>query len=634
KTLSGTVEQDPDGIYNRVVKVTEVVNANDKDGNLTIKYVIVSTNKNDPSDTYTSNEKEVEVPGFKTEEERLGELSSQVSYPGKEKTSPSEIDLNNITFTNNLEDANVELIPESITKDDLTNSVTGKYKITSTKEGAEDVFVEKEFTISNFQSEVERLNKLVNSKEVTKTVIYNDPSQEQRSIKASEFAAKENLFELISTNISTPESVVNKSKIEIDPDDIVIDDEDGTITFKYRLVSTKDEFANADKAVKTSTTEGTIVLSGFSELKKQVDITLIKNDLAKLTHLNPKQKADLKDSLINAPDYNQALKNFETYSSINDKMKKLNDLINHYDQLIADQSNVKYHKADNKTEFDRILNNAKELSQSTTDNGLDNNQFNLDNLIDDHTNKDSLDGAYQRLNGKEVDLIEKIKANDYLTNNEKTQLIAQVNKVAENNKTNNIEQEQKALDKIKQTFKANYDAKEVNDLYEKLNAKIIEYQKDVDNKELPKEIQDILDELINYGEDIENINKLIELVEQGKLLKSLHEQWNNSHVKNPDTEKAIQDLNAKINSVTELINLVESSNLNSKLDTSKNFVLNQNQYNINFAEAEVSYFDALKNVHKTKFIDATNKLEQLNQTKFVEFANSILNTSYFDTYKP
>ncbi|WP_044888967.1 lipoprotein 17-related variable surface protein, partial [Mycoplasmopsis glycophila] len=463
KTLSGTAEQDPDGIYNRVVKITEVVNANDKDGNLTIKYVIVSTNKNDPSDTYTSNEKEVEVPGFKTEEERLNELSSQVSYPGKEKTSPSEIDLNSISFTNNLEDANVELIPESITKDDLTNSVTGKYKITSTKEGAEDVFVEKEFTISNFQSEVERLNKLVDSKEATKTVIYNDPSQEQRSIKASEFAAKENLFELISTNISTPESVVNKSKIEINPNDIVIDDEDGTITFKYHLVSTKDEFANADKAVKTSTTEGTLVLSGFSvnleprknelinkinelvdsnkegnsgltreqadelinlinsddtnsvakfnELKKQVDITVIKNDLAKLTHLNPKQKADLKDSLINEPDYNQVLKNFETYSSINDKMKKLNDLINHYDQLIADRSNVKYHKADNKNEFDRILNNAKELGQSTTDDGLDsNNQFNLDNLIDNHTNKDSLDGAYQRLNGKEVDLIEKIKA--------------------------------------------------------------------------------------------------------------------------------------------------------------------------------------------------------------------------------
>ncbi|TNK83227.1 hypothetical protein, partial [Mycoplasmopsis pullorum] len=530
----------------------------------------------DPSDTYTSNEKEVEVPGFKTEEERLGELSSEVSYPGKEKTSPSEIDLNNITFTNNLEDANVELIPESITKDDLTNSVTGKYKITSTKEGAEDVFVEKEFTISNFQSEVERLNKLVNSKEVTKTVIYNDPSQEQRSIKASEFAAKENLFELISTNISTPESVVNKSKIEINPDDIVIDDEDGTITFKYHLVSTKDEFANADKVVKTSTTEGTLVLSGFSELKKQVDITLIKNDLAKLTYLNPKQKADLKDSLINASDYNQALKNFETYSSINYKMKKLNDLINHYDQLIADQSNVKYHKADNKTEFDRILNNAKELSQSTTDNGLDNNQFNLDNLIDDHTNKDSLDGAYQRLNGKEVDLIEKIKANDYLSNNEKNQLIEQVNKVAENNKTNNIEQEQKALDEIQSQID---DAKKINDLYQKLNAKIIEYQKDVDNKELPKEIQDILDELINYGEDISNINKLIELVEQGKMLKSLHEQWSNSDVKNPDTEKAIQDLNAKINSVTKLINLVKSSYLNCKLFTSKYFVLNQNQYN-------------------------------------------------------
>ncbi|VEU70502.1 lipoprotein 17-related variable surface protein [Mycoplasmopsis glycophila] len=780
----------------------------DREGYIKVTYTLQSTKEGLENAEIVVNETRSantnKLSGFKTELQRLTDLAfdfaNSISDKNQKQASDTTIAISNLS-QNDAKTANITI--NNKTRDDRNGTLSGTYSVYSTREGLNDIHVDdKAFTIDGFLTEQARIDALLTNDAIQAHVEYKLDNQAE--ILPSELLAnKEDVLNNLSTYFETnlDNEAINQANLKII--DLTANDIDGSISFKYKIASTKENLTDIESA-----SSETITLSGFlnqldkykKEAKKIVDAldNLSENekaqfkdnidksatkeevdniiDKAKITdlinqidktypYLNPKQKADLKDSLINESDYNQVLKNFEKYSSINDKMKKLNDLINHYDQLIADQSNVKYHRADDKTEFDRILNKAKELSQSTTDNGLDNNQFNLDNLIDNHTNKDSLDGAYQRLNGKEVDLIEKIKANDYLTNNEKTQLIAQVNKVAENNKTNNIEQEQKALDKIqnqmddiqkqkqalidyvnqdvinnqsnlinqsqkdhlinqiknsdlneaktnkdiadqlnnllnqikeltdkypdvvnsykyqradqdkkdaydkaidngkklinnetpngynspntsvaetqeildkiKQTFKAIDDeAKKINDLYEKLNAKIIEYQKDVDNKELPKEIQDILDELVNYGEDINGINKLIELIEQGKLLKSLHEQWNNSDVKNPDTEKAIQDLNAKINSITELINLVKSSNLNSKLDTSKDFVLNHNQYNLNFAEAEISYFDALKNIDKTKFIEATNKLEQLNQTKFVEFANSILNTSYFDTYKP
>ncbi|VEU58983.1 GA module-containing protein [Mycoplasmopsis gallinacea] len=801
-----TLEQNHMKIKDNSLTITE---RDDREGYIKVTYTLQSTKPGLENAEIIVNETRSantnKLSGFKTELQRLKDLAfdfnNNVSDKNQKQASDTAIVIDNLN-QNDAKTANITI--NNKTRDDRNGTLSGTYSIYSTREGLNDIHVDdKAFTVNGFLTEQARIDALLADDTIQAHVEYKLDNQAE--ILPSELLANKeevlnNLSKYFDTNLDN--EAINQANLKII--DLTANDIDGSISFKYKIASTKENLTDIESA-----SSETITLNGFlnqldkykkeakktvdaldnlnenekAQFKDNIDKSVTKEavdniiDKAKITdlinqidktypYLNPKQKADLKDSLINEPDYNQALKNFETYSPINKKMKKLSDLINHYHQLIADQSNAKYHKADDKTEFDRILNKAKELSQSTTDNGLDNNnQFNLDNLIDNHINNNSLDGAYQRLNGKEVALIEKIKANDYLTNNEKNQLITQVNKVAEDNKTNNIEQEQKALDKIqsqiddiqkqkqalidyvnqdvinnqsnlinqsqkdhlinqiinndlneaktnkdvanqlnnlinqikeltdkypdvvntyayqradqakkdaydkaidngkklinnqtpngynspntsvaetqeildkiKQAFKAIDDeAKKINDLYEKLNAKIIEYQKDVDNKELPKEIQDILDELANYGEDVNGIDKLIELIEQGKLLKSLHEQWNNSDVKNPDTEKAIQDLNAKINSITELINSVESSNLNSKLDTSKDFVLNHNQYNLNFAEAEISYFDALKNVDKNKFIDATNKLEQLNQTKFVEFANSILNTSYFDTYKP
>ncbi|MGY5139546.1 lipoprotein 17-related variable surface protein [Mycoplasmopsis gallinarum] len=797
----------------RNIKVKEnsltIIERDDREGYIKVTYTLQSTQPGlegaEIVINQTRSDNATKLSGFKTELQRLQGLTFDFanSITNKEQIQASDpnITISNMT-QNDAKTANITI--NNKTRNDRTGSLNGTYSIYSTREGLNDIHVDdKTFTINGFLTEQARINNLLTNDTIEAHASYK--LNNQNEILPSELLAnKEEVLKNLSTYFDTnlDNEALHQANLKII--DLVANDADGSITFSYKIASTKENLTDI-----VSEKSKTITLSGFlteldkhkkeakviidgldnlndnekSQVKDNIDKSKTKEEVdkhvekAKITnlinkidktypYLNPKQKADLKDSLIKAPDYNQALKNFEAYSPINDKMKKLHDLINHYDELIADQSNIKYHKADNKTDFDEILHKAKELSQSTTDNGQDtNNQFNLDNLIDKQTNRNSLDATYQRLNGKEVALIETIKANDYLSNNEKNQLIAQVNEVAKNNKTNNSSQEQKALDeiqgqideiqkqkqalidyvnqdainnqsnlinqnqkdhlinqiktsdlneaktnkdtadklndlinqikeltdkysdvvdtyeyqhadqdkkdaydeavdngkklinnetpkgydspntsvtetqeildKIKQTFKAIDDnAKKINDLYDKLNEKIIEYQKDTNNTELPKEIQDILDELINYDEDINDINKLIELIEQGKLLKWLHEQWNTSDVKNPNTEKAIEDLNTNINSVVQLINLIESSNLNSKLNTSKTFVLNYNQYNLNFAQAEISYFDALKNVDKTKFIETTNKLNQLNQIQFVKFANSILNTSYFDTHKP
>ncbi|TNK87285.1 hypothetical protein C4M87_02875, partial [Mycoplasmopsis pullorum] len=246
KTLSGTVEQDPDGIYNRVVKVTEVVNANDKDGNLTIKYVIVSTNKNDPSDTYTSNEKEVEVPGFKTEEERLEELTTNLDYTDKEATMPSETDKESVT--NDLgSDQNAKVVIESIEEtNDGSGTIKVKYHFESKKDEMTGVVSSsKEATINGFKTEKQRLN------ELNATLDYTNKSTTMPSD-------------------SNADSITNTLPNGSDAD-VVIDsieerkDKDGSIKVKYHLVSSKNGMTNIVSESKEAT------ITGFKTEKERLD---------------------------------------------------------------------------------------------------------------------------------------------------------------------------------------------------------------------------------------------------------------------------------------------------------------------------------------------------------------------------
>ncbi|VEU58342.1 lipoprotein 17-related variable surface protein [Mycoplasmopsis gallinacea] len=441
--------------------------------------------------------------------------------------------------------------------------------------------------------------------------------------------AYEDAINLSKKMAALDELVKNYEKSIADPNNTKYNKADNKEQFDNKLTEAKKLLtSDSDNGVDNKLLEDLLSNNDKSLQHSYEELNGLENDLIEQINnsevLSPNEKADLIAQVNNIDKHNDEPGQVATLQ------EKLN-------KLIADKNNNI-----------KAIQNLENLNQSQKDdliNRIKNNDL-IDNpaILDEAQNLDNKMKELKDEIGKEniikglshYNKASEEKRNNYenALNNAK-KLVNNETPNGYNSANTSFAETQEILDKLKQAFKAIDDeAKKINDLYDKLNAKIIEYQKDVDNKELPKEIQDILDELVNYGEDVNGIDKLIELIKQGKSLKSLHEQWNNSDVKNPDTEKAIEDLNAKINSVTELINLIESSNLNSKLDTSKDFVLNHNQYNINFAEAEISYFDALKNVDKTKFIDATNKLEQLEQTKFVEFANSILNTSYFDTYKP
>ncbi|VEU71279.1 lipoprotein 17-related variable surface protein [Mycoplasmopsis glycophila] len=530
------------------------------------------------------------------------------------------IDNNDLDQNNKNEYIN-QIINKEMTLDE--NNV-----ITNPEEFSKIVFdAQKEALLNKLEKNVNQpdLPNILNQKQLTeaKEAINNatDLAEAQK--------AYEDAINLSKKMAALDKLVKNYEKSIADPNNTKYNKADNKEQFDNKLAEAKKLLtSDSDNGVDNKLLEDLLSNNDKSLQHSYEELNGLENDLIEQINnsevLSPNEKANLIAQVNNIDKHNDEAGQVAT---LQDKLNKLIADKNNNIKAIQNLENL------NQSQKDDLINRIKNNDLVDNPAILDEAQ-NLDNKMKEL--KDEIAKESEIKGSSYYNKVSEEKRNNYenALNNAK-KLINNQTPNGYNSANTSVAETQEILDKLKQSFKVIDDeVKKINDLYEKLNAKIIEYQKDVNNKELPKEIQDILDELVNYGEDINDINKLIELIEQGKLLKSLHEQWNNSDVKNPDTEKAIQDLNAKINSITELINLVESSDLNSKLDTSKNFVLNQNQYNLNLAEAEISYFDALKNVDKTKFIDATNKLEQLNQTKFVEFANSILNTSYFDTYKP
>ncbi|VEU58636.1 lipoprotein 17-related variable surface protein [Mycoplasmopsis gallinacea] len=528
---------------------------------------------------------------------------------------------NNDLDQNNKDEYINQIINKEMTLDE--NNV-----ITNPEEFSKIVFdAQKEALINKLENNVNQpdLPNILNPKQLTeaKEAINNatDLAEAQK--------AYEDAINLSKKMAALDELVKNYEKSIADPNNTKYNKADNKEQFDNKLTEAKKLLtSDSDNGVDNKLLEDLLSNNDKSLQHSYEELNGLENDLIEQINnsevLSPNEKTDLITQVNNIDKHNDEAGQVET---LQDKLNKLIADKNNNIKAIQNLENL------NQSQKDDLINRIKNNDLADNPSILDEAQ-NLDNKMKELKDEIAKENIIKGLSHYNKASEEKRNNYENALNNAK-KLVNNETPNGYNSANTSIAETQEILDKLKQAFKAIDDeAKKINDLYDKLNAKIIEYQKDVDNKELPKEIQDILDELVNYGEDVNGINKLIELIKQGKLLKSLHEQWNNSDFKNPDTEKAIQDLNDKINSITELINSVESSNLNSKLDTSKDFVLNHNQYNLNFAEAEISYFDALKNVDKTKFIDATNKLEQLEQAKFVEFANSILNTSYFDTYKP
>ncbi|WP_029512849.1 lipoprotein 17-related variable surface protein [Mycoplasmopsis iners] len=597
-----TLEQNNIKVKENSLTITQ---RDDRDGYIKVTYILQSTKQGLEDAEIVVNETRSantnKLTGFKTELQRLEDLvidfNNSVSDKNQKQASDTTITIGNLN-QNDAKTTNITI--SNKTRDDRNGTLSGTYSIYSTRDGFNDIHVDdKKFTINGFLTEQQRINNLLADNTIQANVEYKLDNQTE--ILPSELLAnKDEVLNNLSTyfDMNLDNEAINQADLKII--DLSADDTNGSIIFKYKIASTKENLTDI-----ASEQSKTINLSGFltelekhkKEAKKTVDalnnlsenekaqfkdnidksatknkvndfvkkaqITDLINQIDKTyPYLNLKQKADLKDSLIKAPNYNQALKKFEAYSPINDKMKKLLDLIDHYDELIADQSNIRYHKAENKADFDEILNKAKELSQSTTDNGQDKyNKFNLNNLIDSPTNTNSLEGAYQRLKGKKIDLIEKINQSD-LPQVQKDALIAEVDPIDYNSENapvsfDNIEDQVDKLIKIKndQILSDDDKAKLVEDVlandpteqnYYETAKNIDKKQNSIDairqNENLTNEQRDrISNDIASLDEKVENFNN--DLAKENAKADLIAKIQGNNNLTNEEKAKLVDEVN-------------------------------------------------------------------------------------------
>ncbi|TNK95064.1 hypothetical protein C4M98_03645, partial [Mycoplasmopsis pullorum] len=177
----------------------------------------------------------------------------------------------------------------------------------------------------------------------------------------------------------------------------------------------KQDYINRIKNTKFDSSEANndqkfenIVLDATKQgLKNQIDGTY--------TYLNPKQKQDLKNLIDSKTTIAEAQKAFNSYSGLNEKMKKLKDeVIPAIDVKVQQDLNKKYSKATATTKdvFDTQLTDAKDLLTSSTNNG----ESTLDTFIANVNTNNSLENLFAKLDGEIVVAKEKINDKTQFTN--------------------------------------------------------------------------------------------------------------------------------------------------------------------------------------------------------------------------
>ncbi|VEU76761.1 MGA_1079 family surface serine endopeptidase [Mycoplasmopsis columbina] len=241
-----------DTINNAEIVDLNIANKNDRNGTLTLSYRLKSVVE---SENVYSESKQINISGFTTELTRLNALEiASVNYENKENTLPSEINVNNLTFTFANSDAMTKVIEVSksnISNEDGTLTVSFKYQ--STRLNLTDVISQtKTINLDGFNSyrkmrekEISRLNSLVES---------------------NAFSQNFNVGNIVKNQ--TLPSEVNDDQIQIiQPDEshlakIIIteiknkNNQDGTLLLAYKLQSLKDQtiFNNIQSSLIAQTT--------------------------------------------------------------------------------------------------------------------------------------------------------------------------------------------------------------------------------------------------------------------------------------------------------------------------------------------------------------------------------------------
>ncbi|TNK96906.1 hypothetical protein C4M95_02865, partial [Mycoplasmopsis pullorum] len=171
-----------------------------------------------------------------------------------------------------------------------------------------------------------------------------------------------------------------------------------------RIKNTKFDSSEANNELKFEN----IVLDATKQgLKNQIDGTY--------AYLNPKQKEQLKTLIDSKTTIAEAQEAFNSYSELNEKMKKLKDeVIPAIEAKVQQDQNKKYSKATATTKdvFDAQLAAAKDLLTSSTDNG----ENTLETFIANVNTNNSLENLFAKLDGEIVVAKEKINDKTLFTN--------------------------------------------------------------------------------------------------------------------------------------------------------------------------------------------------------------------------
>ncbi|EGU99997.1 putative lipoprotein [Mycoplasmopsis columbina SF7] len=244
--------------------------ANDENGTLEIKYVVKST-RDDLTNIYASTPITKVFIGFVTKEQEKNRLNNLIAtinanaanYRDKSNLPSAtsltrdnlEITIESTTKTAGENDAfdaplNVKVIPATDQLFSDLNDELGTIKATVKLQST--IFADivsnstKEFTISGFKTEQERLNEVLNSRTASKEFEHKNTITPSTITKAQ----VENLFNQLYTN--------DQAEVDLDSINLSADNANGTLAITYKLVSTKDNLTH----IKSSETRS-LILEGF-----------------------------------------------------------------------------------------------------------------------------------------------------------------------------------------------------------------------------------------------------------------------------------------------------------------------------------------------------------------------------------
>ncbi|WP_416738197.1 hypothetical protein ACLRE7_00840 [Mycoplasmopsis meleagridis] len=565
-----------------------------------------------------------------TEIKKLEDLSTNIvlTYDGdKSKITPDKVDSKKIVFkykesngslvdltSKGVKVENVNFISNIIPDDLEKGNLYVSYTLVSTVDlnakkvinanSLRNTYVSEKnhlnsIAISGFLKEKDRLNNILLDYSIIKNIqnIDNKNNLLASSIKA-------NSIKFLALSPLSLEAKIDANSIQLSAND-----NNGTLTITYKLLSTKERLEKI-----SSSKTNSIVIDGFLSILKQKQNEAIKmletysniNQVVKdyykqqinnaldevqisnilleaykqnisnnirnvYQYLNTKQVSNLVDLINSQTSKEKVDEIFKAYKDNDDKMRQLKEKVNYYKNLLNNSSNeINYFYASNelKNNFNSTLNDASNLLISDVNDGT--NSPNLTILLSNSHN--SLDSLFNHLDGNKNFYSNQINEYNFLSQSEKNNFISELKAVdLDLGETKSLELIKNIVKKAKETndYKENlFNNFETN--YRNLNsAQISKYKNLIPLTNKSNLDQEIISKVSTYNANMAILKAKIAQIEKD-VIKSDKYKFANNNRELDNILSIARELVASYVNVGEenpsLADLIGSKNLPNSLD--------------------------------------------------------------------